>query len=87
MTRRGFTTRLKRLKLTPPDLGGPKRLGVRAITSISVSIIVVFFFWFNARPFTMPLTKDLYRTGLLKLWVATPNEVVECSFGDAKQMA
>jgi len=44
-----------------PDFGGLKRLGVRTISSISVSFLFVFLFWFSARFFTMPLTKDLYR--------------------------
>jgi len=52
---------LKGLSLGPLILGGPKRLEVRTISSISVSIIFVFLFWFNAHFFTMPQTKDLYR--------------------------
>jgi len=40
--RRGFIIRLKRVKPRAPDFGGPKILGVRTISSISVSIIFVF---------------------------------------------
>jgi len=43
--RRGFTIRLKRLKPRAPDYGGPKILGVRTISGISIC----FLFWFNAR--------------------------------------
>jgi len=39
--RRGFTIRLTRLKPRAPDFGGPKRLGVRTISSIPISIIFV----------------------------------------------
>jgi len=34
---------------------------MRTISSISVSIMFIFLFWFNARVFTLSLTKDLYR--------------------------
>jgi len=56
-TRRGFTIRLKRLKPRAPD----------SISSISVSIIFVFF-WFKARFFIMPLTKEFYIRLSAKDW-------------------
>ena len=59
--KRGFTIRLKRLKPRAPDFEGPQHFGSRKISSISVSIIFVFLFWFNARFLTTPLTKDIYR--------------------------
>jgi len=50
-----------RLKPRAPDFGGLQNLGIRTISSISVSGMFVFLFWFNKRFFTMTLTKDLYR--------------------------
>jgi len=57
-----FAIRLKRLQPRSPMSRGPKILGLRTISSISVSnyICTVLLFWFNARFFTLPLTKDLY---------------------------
>jgi len=38
--RRGFTIKLKRLMPRAPDFGGPKILGIRKISSISISIYI-----------------------------------------------
>jgi len=64
VARRRFTIRLKRLKLKALDFGGPERLGVRTVSSISVSNDICIFVLVQRTFFTMPLTKDLYRTGL-----------------------
>jgi len=51
----------KGLCLVPPISESPRILEVKTISSISVSLLFVFLFWFDARFFTIPLTKDLYR--------------------------
>ena len=66
--RRGFTIRLKGLSLGPPISGGPKILEVETISSIPVSIIFVLCFGSTHVFFTMPLTKDLYRSMNAKDW-------------------
>jgi len=65
---RGFTIRLERLKPRAPDFGGaqsfgskPKVLGVRTISSISVSDYICIFVLIQHTFFTMPLAKDLYK--------------------------
>jgi len=43
----------------PPISGGPKILGVRKISSISVSIYICIFGLVQGMFFTMPQTKEL----------------------------
>ena len=43
LTQAGFTIRLKRLKPRAPDFGGPQILGVKTISSISVSNYICIF--------------------------------------------
>jgi len=62
--RRGFTIRLKGSSLSR----GPNILEVKTISSIPVCIIFVFCFGSNHVFFTMPLTKDLYRSMSAKDW-------------------
>jgi len=67
VSRRRFTTRLKRLKLWTPDFLGGKLLGVRTISSISVSIYTyIFVLVQHMRFYCMPLTQYLYRRMSLK---------------------
>jgi len=63
--RRGFTIRLKRIKSRAPYIGGPKILEIRTISSISVSIYICILVLSQRTFFTMPLTKDLFRTVVL----------------------
>ena len=64
IVRRGFTTRLQKLKSRAPISGGPKILGVRTICNIFVSNYICIFVLVQCTFFTMPLTKDLHRTAV-----------------------
>ena len=66
--RRGFTIRLKKLKPRAPDFWGPYNFEIETISSIPVSIVFVFCFGSTHVFFTMPLTKDLYRSMSAKDW-------------------
>jgi len=69
LLRRGFTIRLKRLKPRAPILGRPKISGVRTISSIFVSNYICIFVLVQRTFFTMPLTKDLCRTGVSNFFI------------------
>ena len=57
-------------------MGGPKISGVRTISSIFVSNCICIFVLVQRTFFTMPPTKDLYRTGVSKLFHPRATEVI-----------
>ena len=65
----GFTMRLKRLKPRAPDFRGLQNFGSKEnFRCFCKQLYLYFLFWFNARFFTIPLTKDLYRKMSVNDW-------------------
>ena len=66
-SRGGFTVRLKRFQARAPRFRGAPKLWKDNFQHFCKQLFV-FLFWFNARYFTMPLTKDLFGRMSAKHW-------------------